>query len=89
MSSFKPIKKSALTSKFLAISRRVSKFGLRWPERYPEMVDRVKKDVAASSSIEQSLICIAIFRRSEKAGYLFREILIRCVPCFRLLMHTF
>ena len=69
MSSFKPIKKSELTSRLSARSLSVSTFGVRWPERYPEIADLVRQDVVASSSTEHSLNCMAIFKRSEKAGY--------------------
>ena len=89
MSSFRPIKKSALTSRFLASIRNVSILGVRSPERYPEMADLVRKDVAASSSMEHSLNCMAIFKRSEKAGNFSVGILICWVPCFRLLMSLF
>lgn len=42
MSSFKPIKKSELTSRLSARSLSVSTFGVRWPERYPEIADLVR-----------------------------------------------
>jgi hypothetical protein len=88
MNSVRPIKKSELTSRFCAIRNRVSKLGSRFPVRYPEMVDFVKKDEVASSSTEQFRSFIAIFRRSEKYGYSFLDILIGCVPCVYLAMDS-